>query len=1296
VVVLESLKLDIEHCQNADKFRLLRKIRELEKSQSSKRQKESKIQKIAAEIKTSKRSCEIRAVAIPENIQFPEELPVSGKANEIEELLKKQQVLVIAGDTGSGKTTQIPKICLNAGLGRKGLIGHTQPRRLATVSVANRIAEELNTDVGQGVGYQIRFNETISDSTYLKLMTDGVLLAEIPNDRFLNKYDVIIIDEAHERSLNIDFLLGYLKQLLVKRPELKLIITSATIDVEQFSKYFANAPIVSVSGRTFPVNVCYQPLDKTREDTQDHQQTEAIIDSLNSIVKKDQERNEISGDVLVFLSSEREIRETATVLRKRKLPHTEVLPLYSRLRQSEQIKIFQTHSGRRVVLATNVAETSITVPGIKYVIDTGFARVSRYSIQSKIQRLPIEPVSRSSADQRKGRCGRVSAGICIRLFSEQDYLSRAEYTDPEIKRTNLASVILRMLYLRLGDIDQFPYIDAPEKKAINDGLKLLTELNAITQKRALTQIGKQMARLPLDPKLARMLVVASSLDCLREVLIIVSALSIQDPREPSGDNRQQAQEKHAIFAHEESDFNSLVNLWSDYEEKRQSLSQNQLKKHCKTHYLSYMRMREWREIHRQLLITCQQLGYRVNKEEGTYESIHKSIISGSLNQIAKRFDNRTFAGTRNKKFSLFSSSVAAKNKAKWIVTGELIETTQTFASMAAKIHPNWVERMALHLVNREYFDPHWSKKNQAVMVYEKVHLYGLTIIEKSLVHYSNIDLPKAHSIFISEGLVTNQLSTELKFVTENEKFLDNLSKEEEKLRRPELYAGEMEIVRFYEERIPQEVSTTKKLESWFRKASKEEKHAMRMTRKNILSNVSTRDQLSHFPDHAPILKNQLAIDYVFDPGAYRDGATVQVPQKLLNQIQQADIDWAVPGLIREKCITLLKGLPKSIRKILIPVSGLVDEILPVMNPTDGLLLQSLIANVESRRQIRLSLDDFDQVELPKHLIIKIRIIDESGREICVGENLEKLKADLAINDPQNNFRSIEVIHDIQKSDLKDWDIEELPTQVEIGEDLVMIRYPAYVDNGASVSIQLFADQEEAKITHLMGVARLLMLRSMAQRNSLKQRFIQFKKENALLIPYELNNLVEEAIFRSYADAFELEYRVPHSKQEFENLLSQGKSKLHSIGEKIASLLLLVLKSRFQIRKRLGQLSQPEFNYFVQDIEQQLANLITERLFLDTRVEWLEQYPRYFKAIEARIEKIPHLGRKDKESSEELESYWQKYEELVRQCPAKNAQSILHFRWMLEEYRVSLFAQSLGTKIPVSEQRLEKQLDLIQR
>ena len=1292
--MLESFKLEIEQCQYVDKFRLLRKIRELERSQSSNSQKKSQIKKIAAEIAASKRSCKTRAAAIPENIQFPEDLPVSAKANEIKELLKKQQVIVIAGDTGSGKTTQIPKICLTAGLGRKGLIGHTQPRRLAAVSVANRIAEELNADIGQGVGYQIRFNETISESTYLKLMTDGVLLAEIQNDRFLNKYDAIIIDEAHERSLNIDFLLGYLKQLLSKRLELKLIITSATIDVEEFSKYFANAPIISVSGRTFPVDVRYRPLDQGREEIQDQRQLEGIIDALNFIVERDQKSNEISGDLLVFLSSEREIRETARAIRKQKFPHTKVLPLYSRLPQSEQVKIFAPHSGRRVVLATNIAETSITVPGIKYVVDTGFARISRYSIKNKVQRLPIEPISRSSADQRKGRCGRVSAGICIRLFSEQDYHSRSEYTDPEIKRTNLASVILRMLYLRLGDVEQFPYIDAPEKKAINDGFKLLIELNAITQKHALTSIGKQMARLPVDPKLARMLVVASGHACLREVLIIVSALSIQDPRESYGDNRQQAQERHAIFSHEESDFISLVNLWDDYEHKRQSLSQNQLKKFCNTHYLSYIRMREWREVHRQLLVTCQQLGYRLNKELGTYEAIHKSIIAGSLNQIANRFDARTFTGTRNRKLALFSSSVAAKSKAKWIVTGELIETSQTFASMAAKIQPKWVEAMALHLVRREYFDPHWSKKNQAVMVYEKVHLYGLTIVEKSLLYYSDIDLLNAHTIFISEGLVGNQLSTGLKFVAENKKFLDSLSKEEEKLRRPDLYVGERDIARFYEERIPQEVSDTQKLESWFYKASKKERYALQMTRENILSDELTRDQLSHFPDYTPIHKNQLAIDYIFDPGSFRDGATVQVPQKILNQIQQSDIDWAVPGLIREKCITLLKGLPKSVRKTLIPISGLVDELLPVMTPADGLLVQSLIINVADARRVLLSSDDLNQIELPNHLIIKIRVTDESGKEIGFGENLENLKAELATNEAQINSPGIEQIHEILRSDLKGWDIEELPTRVEIGEDLIMIRYPAFVDNGDSVSIQLFADQEEAKITHLEGMVRLLMLRSVAQRNFLKKRFTQLKKEHALLIPPELNELVEEAIFRSYVDTFQLEQRLPHNKQEFEDLLFQGKSKLHSAGENFASLLVEILKSLFQVRKQLSELSQPELVYFVQDIEQQLVNLVTEKLFFNTRVEWLKQYPRYFKAIEARIDKVPHLGRKDRESSEELASYWRKYEELLKLRSTTNAQEISHFRWMLEEYRVSLFAQSLGTKIPVSVERLEKQLDLI--
>ncbi|NKB31686.1 MAG: ATP-dependent RNA helicase HrpA [Pseudomonadales bacterium] len=1293
--MLNSLKQELDQCQHGDKFRLARKIRELEKAQLPKSENQSRVKKIAAEINASKAACSKRSESIPQEIHFPDELPISAKTEEIERLLLKHQVLVIAGDTGSGKTTQIPKICLKAGLGRKGLIGHTQPRRLAAFSVANRIAEELNTELGQGVGYQIRFKETISDSSYLKLMTDGILLAEIQNDRFLNKYDIIIIDEAHERSLNIDFLLGYLKQLLKKRTELKLIITSATIDVEKFARHFSDAPIVSVSGRTYPVDVLYQPIGASNDEVEDQDQIDGIIQALNTIVEEDQRKNSISGDTLVFLSSERDIRESAKAIRKRKFPHTDVLPLYSRLRQSEQAKIFTPHKGRRVVLATNVAETSITVPGIKYVIDTGVARISRYSIQSKVQRLPIEAVSQASADQRKGRCGRISAGICIRLYSEQDYHSRPKYTDPEIKRTNLASVILQMLALRLGDVEQFPYLEPPERKAINDGFKLLIELNAINQQRSLTATGRQMAKLPVDPKLARMLVVANSQSCLRELLIIVSALSIQDPRELSGENRQQAQERLAVYSHSDSDFLSLVQLWEDFESKRQSYSQNQLKKHCKTSFLSYMRMREWREVHRQLLVTCQQLGYRLNREAGSYEAIHKSIIAGSLNQIASKFDARVYLGTRNRKFSIFSSSVVAKGKSKWIVTGELIETSQTFASMAAKIQPQWVESMALHLVKREYFDPHWSKKTQAVMAYEKVQLYGLTIIEKTLVNYADFDIDKARSLFINEGLVAGELSSNLKFIGANQQFLESLAKEEEKIRRPDLYVGERDIAKFYEERIPEDICSTQKLESWIGHASEVEKQALLMTREKLLSNESTHDRIASYPDHTPVLKNRLSIDYVFDPGSSRDGATIQIPQKILNQIEQADIDWAVPGIIREKCVTLLKGLPKSIRKKLIPISGLVDEIIPGMSSSDGELVASLISQVARHKSVRLSATDFAAIELPGHLRIKIEVTDEIGNEVGFAEDLAKLKADLLSSDSQQEkVQRDDILHEIQQRGLKDWDIDNLPTQVEIGEDLVLIRYPAFVDCEDSVAIELFADQEEANSWHLQGLIRLFMLRSVAQRNLLRKRFAQFLKDYALLIPPHLKESVDDATSQAYVVAFDLENVKPKNKQEFSNQLNQGKSKLHSAGERIADILAQTLKTRFEILKQLSNYQSNELDYFVRDVEQQLGNLMTEKLFSDASIEWLEQYPRYLNAIAARLDKAPHLGEKDKELTEELDNYWRKYEDLIQQREIKRTQEIIHFRWMLEEYRVSLFAQSLGTKIPVSVKRLDKQLERI--
>ncbi len=913
--MLDSLKQKLDTCQLADVFRLQNTLSKIQRGNLSQKDLASSIAATAAAIEKSQRACELRRAAIPAKIVYPENLPVSARASEITELLGKHQVLIVAGDTGSGKTTQLPKICLDAGFGVRGLIGHTQPRRLAALSVANRIADELGVEIGGGVGSQIRFKDNTSEQSFLKLMTDGILLAEIQQDKFLNKYEVLIIDEAHERSLNIDFLLGYLKQLLQKRKNLKLIVTSATIDVEKFSKHFDNAPIVAVSGRTYPVETRYAPLvESSTEQIDEDLQIDAIIKAVEDIAKSDKKKGSSSGDILVFLSSEREIRATATKLRKQKYQDVDILPLYGRLRYSEQVKIFKPGRGRKIVLATNVAETSITVPGINYVIDTGLARISRYSLQSKVQRLPIEAISQASANQRKGRCGRMADGVCIRLYAQSDFESRPEFTDPEIMRTNLASVILRMKYLRLGEIEQFPFLDAPEPRAINEGIKLLIELDALTHSRQLTPSGRKMAVLPVDPRYARMLITASTQNCLRELQIIVSALGIQDPREISSDNRQQAKQQLAEFDHEDSDFLSLVKLWEDYEKKRQDLNQGQLRKHCKKYFLSYMRMREWREVHHQLLLSCQKLDLRLNREVGDYEAIHKSLISGSLNQIAKRLDGRSFRGNRNKTFSLFSTSVLANKGAKWIVSGEQIETSQTFATTAAKIQPEWIEEMALHLVKREYFEPHWSKKRQQVMAYEKVQLYGLVIIEKALLSYSKIDPKISRMLFIQEGLITGEVSTDLKVYHRNREFLALLAKQEEKMRRPDLLVAERDVAAFYEQRLPETVCSTRDLAAWVRKQGESAEKSLLMTVDNLIDSDTAMDALHSFPDAAAVHKNNLRLEYVFEPGSEVDGATLEVPVEMVSQLQQADLDWAVPGNLVEKCTALIKGLPKSRRK----------------------------------------------------------------------------------------------------------------------------------------------------------------------------------------------------------------------------------------------------------------------------------------------------------------------------------------------------------------------------------------------
>ena len=1295
--MFESIYEEIALCALTERHRLLRSLQDLENRANRGAKVAPAMEALARSIVSAQERCQPRVNALPKHVNYPENLPVSACVDEIKKLLATEQVLIIAGDTGSGKTTQIPKICLDAGYGRYGLIGHTQPRRLAAVSVANRIAEELGAEPGAGVGYQVRFNDKASDQTYLKLMTDGILLSEIQSDRFLNNYEVLIIDEAHERSLNIDFLLGFLKQLLPKRKDLKLIITSATIDVEKFSTHFNNAPIVSVSGRSYPVEVRYAPLaNSSMEQTEDTDQLTAILQAINEILHDDDKQQRNSGDILIFLSGEREIRDTANFLRKQNFQDMEILPLYARLRHSEQIKIFQPHRGRRVVLSTNVAETSLTVPGINYVIDTGYARISRYSLQSKVQRLPIEPVSQASANQRKGRCGRLADGICIRLYAEQDFESRPEFTDPEIRRTNLASVILRMKFLRLGDAEDFPFLEPPEQKAINEGNRLLAELNALTPTRELTESGRKMAAIPVDPKLARMLIAADSHRCLRETLIIVSALSSQDPREISHDNRQLALAALAKFNHPDSDFLGLVKLWDEYEKQRQNLTQGQLRKYCKKHFLSFMRMREWRDLHRQLLLSCQQLGMKLNREDADYAAVHQSIITGSLNQIACLDERKTYMGNRNRKFTLFSSSVLAAKPPKWIVTGEQIETSGTFATMAAKIDPLWVVQAALHLVKRDYFEPHWSKKRQEVMAYEKVQLYGLVIVEKALVRFAPVDAVAAREIFIREGIAPGQVAGHLPFLKRNSDFLAELARQEDKLRRPDLIVSEREIGDFYAARIPEHINSTRQLIEWHKEIAKSEADVLVMTRANLLENNGQLDQLDAYPDAAALYSNSLQIDYVFQPGDTRDGATLEIPLDVLNQISQADVDWAVPGIIREKCICLLKGLPKSLRKNFIPVSGFVDSILGQMHKEDGELIEALIGQIVKQKRLHLDRDQLTQIDIPNHLQVKISVLDADRTELGLGTNINELRKQLLITADLANSSSkaASIRHELEVTGITDWTIGDLPRQVQIGDHLIVVRFPALVDEGDTVAVKLFVDEEQALQSHRSGLLKLFMLRSVQQRNMLRKQFTRFINTHALKISPELKNVGEDAVATSYATAFRISEQEIWTQAAFEQALQTGKSQIITYGEQIERLLQRLLDGKLRIRKLLGNISVAPLRYMKQDIDLQLDALIYENFLRDTSLEWLKDIPRYLTAIEMRLDKGLLAGDKDKVHTELVQDYWQRYLKLKQKTHLKSTQDLQRLRWMIEELRVSLFAQSLGTRQPVSPQRIDKLIEKI--
>ncbi|MGK0292054.1 MAG: ATP-dependent helicase HrpA, partial [Porticoccaceae bacterium] len=1041
-VQIDRLTLElVQRVLSTDLFSLTRSLRTFNSSRSESKDNSKKWLQLCIAVAKSQDAAEARRLRLP-SIEYPD-LPVSARAEEIRLQIENNQVVIIAGETGSGKTTQIPKICLQAGRGVRGLIGHTQPRRIAARTVAERIAQELKSPLGDAVGYQVRFSDQTSPNSFIKLMTDGILLAEIQRDRYLSKYDTIIIDEAHERSLNIDFLLGYLKSLLLKRPELKLIITSATIDIEKFSTHFDKAPVIEVSGRTFPVEIIYSGPDIVERD-----RNQAIVDCLEDI-----EQNQKPGDVLVFLSGEREIREASLALRRAQLSHTEIVPLYARLSLAEQSKIFSPHKGRRVILSTNVAETSLTVPGIRYVIDTGRARVSRYSFRTKVQRLPIESISQASANQRAGRCGRVADGVCYRLYQAEDFEARPAFTDPEIVRTNLGSVILQMLHLRIGDIRDFPFIDPPDSRLISDGYKLLEELQAVNSAGKMTPLGKKLVSLPVDPRLARMILESSNNGSLNELIVIASGLSIQDPRERPGEKQQAADVAHKQWQDSESDFISLLNLWAHFEEKRQSLSTNQFSKYCRSQFVSYLRMREWRDLHRQLHTACRALKLKDSEKPAEYAAIHQSLLSGLLGQVGIREDKWEFLGTRNRKFFVFPSSGLSKKPPKWVMAGSLMETTKQYALNVAKIDPEWLESLASHLVKKSHSEPFYHHKSGQVMAKERQTLFGLSIVEGKRVVYGKIAPIDARKIFIQQALVEDGYRGKGQFYAHNQGLVIELQALEDRFRRRDLLAEQMVIYDHYDQRVPSTVYNLPDFEKWRKTAEVEDARLLYMSKKSLLLRNLAASEEAQFPQQLLIDDFEYSLQYHFQPGHAEDGVSLILPLALLHQSPRYFFDWLVPGMLRDKCIALVKGLPKNIRRTFVPVPDYVDKVLLNISAQDSPITEVLGEQLQKLTGQKISRDSWNYDNLDSWYRMNFILQDDQGQLIGMARDLSQLRKDFKQRIDSSLAESAEKT--IARNNITEWDFGELPVEVVLPRGNMNIKaWPALRDHQDSVAIEL--------------------------------------------------------------------------------------------------------------------------------------------------------------------------------------------------------------------------------------------------
>ena len=1221
-------------------------------------------------------------------VLFTQQLPVVERREEIAAAIRDNQVVIIAGETGSGKTTQLPKICLALGRGRSARIGHTQPRRLAARTVAQRIAQELDTPLGETVGYQVRFHDQVSDSTAVKVMTDGILLAQMQRDRMLRQYDTLIIDEAHERSLNIDFLLGYLKRLLPQRPDLKVIVTSATIDVDSFSRHFNNAPIIEVSGRTFPVETIYQD-PATDRDQGVREQIVALVEAI------DRGEYGTRGDVLIFLPGERDIRELAKVLRQQ--TDLLVLPLYARLSQAEQNLVFDTSGrrGTRVVLATNVAETSLTVPGIRYVIDPGEARISRYSFRTKVQRLPIEAISQASANQRQGRCGRVEAGVCIRLYTEQDFLGRAEFTDPEIKRTNLAAVVLQMLQLRLGDINNFPFIDPPDSRMVRDGYKLLEELGAVTSAGKLTTIGKRMARLPIDPRLGRMILAAEQQHCLEEILVIASALAIQDPRERPQEKQQQADQSHARFRHPRSDFMSWINLWRYYEEQRQALSQNQLRKLCQREFLAFMRMREWREIHAQLVIACRQQKMHPRQqlpEEENYTGIHIALLTGLLGNIAQQQERREYLGARNRKLQIFPGSSLYRKPPKWLVCAEIVETSNVFARTVGAIEPQWVIDINPELLKHHYYEPRWQARSGRAMAWERLSLYGLTVADKRSVHYGNINAGEARELLIREGLIAGRFSQHPGFLKHNLRLVRELEELESRTRRRDIVADEQVLYDFYDERLPADAFTASRLKAWLKETAGADT-ALRIERGALLARDPGAELGEQFPDYLQWEDMRYRLSYHFEPGKASDGVSVTVPVALLNRVPRFRFDWLVPGLLREKCIALVKALPKQQRKHLVPAPDFVDRALAELEPDNVDLIEALTRAMSRLGGSSLSRSDWAPDKLDDYYLMNIRVVDGGGRLLAQDRNLDALIRRFRDETQQ----SVTLVPDDspRRTGISRWDMDAIPREWRFRQaGVAIVSYPALVDCGDNVAIELFDYPEEARQQHRLGILRLAQMHNSQGSRFLRKQMLRGNNFTLVLAGAGLERtaLLDDLVAAAFAQALQLEESLPFTRAEFDCAVSEGGGRLVTIGNDLETLLFNTLEVLAATRQLLAGMPAGVWSDSRDDIKAQLADLLQTGFMRDTPAAWLAQYPRYMKALRTRVERLSGQYPKDQQHmamlaglTEPLQTVLSERPGLLLACPAA-----CQYRWALEEFRVSLFAQNLGTKIPVSLKRLQAQ------